>query len=123
MNKPSPPYIGPVHTIDGVVTLRPVEYKRLLLEWWNKGADAMLAQPQEKQPKPAVFAPKTYLHCFPVSGNFYDAVRAVGNLGWSDFIVQIDYGNTFNSLVLLRFPLDWPKDARGPLSARQASEA
>lgn len=64
------------------------------------------------------FDPKTYLHVFLVSGNMFDAARAVGNLGWSDFLVQIDYGNN-NSIALLRFPIDWPRDGRGPLSATQ----
>lgn len=70
---------------------------------------------------PQPYTPKTYLHVFPVSGNMFDAARAVGNLGWSDFLVQIDYGNN-NSIALLRFPIDWPRDERGPLSARQAKE-
>lgn len=70
---------------------------------------------------PQPYTPKTYLHAFPVSGNLYDGVRAVGNLGWSDFLVQIEpYSNLV--IALLRFPIDWPRDGRGPLSARQAKE-
>lgn len=77
------------------------------------GPDTMTDWPQP-------YAPQTYLHCFPVSGNIYDAVRAVNNLGWSDFLVQVDAG-TNNSIALLRMPIDWPRDGRGPLPASKVN--
>jgi hypothetical protein len=66
--------------------------------------------------------PKTRLHSMNFSGNLHDVARGINKLGWSDFFVQAEStGN--NSVVLLRLPIDWPFDDRGPLTTSQIAAA
>jgi hypothetical protein len=67
------------------------------------------------------FEPKTRLVSMNCSGNLHDVARMVDACGWSDFFVQAEcIGN--NSIMLLKFPADWPHDQRGPLTVFQANK-
>lgn len=118
MKTPPLPSLGAVQPDpDGYISLRPSRYKDLCLHWWRTGVADMLKM--LPKPTPTDFTPKTYLHTWLVSGNMHDAARAVGNVGWSDFLVQIE-SSGYSSIVVLRFPVGWPMDEHGPCSATQA---
>lgn len=68
----------------------------------------------------AVHAPKTKLVSMNCSGNLHDAVRFVNECGWSDFFMHADSPSGSNSIVILRLPIDWPRDSWGPLKAKAA---
>lgn len=51
-----------------------------------------------------------------MSGNLNDVARYVTEFGLSDFFVQAE-SRGYNSLMLLRMPIDWPVDRLGPLKA------
>lgn len=58
----------------------------------------------------------TKLVSMTMSGNLNDVARYVTEFGLSDFFVQAE-SSGYNSLMLLRMPIDWPVDRLGPLKA------
>ena len=61
--------------------------------------------------------PTTKLVSLTMSGNLHDVARYVTEFGLSDFFVQAECSG-YNSLMLLRMPIDWPADHLGrPLKA------
>lgn len=64
----------------------------------------------------ALHTPKTKLVSMNMGGNLHDVARYVTKFGLSDFFVQAE-SSGYNSVVLLRLPIDWPTDSHGPLPA------
>lgn len=63
----------------------------------------------------------TKVHSINFSENVHQATTYVRECGWSDFLLQMVPISGASTIIVLRFPIDWPFDDRGPLTARMAA--
>lgn len=63
--------------------------------------------------------PQAFMHSMNIGGNLHDVPRLLNKFGWAEFLVAADYTGGAGTILLLRFPIGWPCDDRGPLPAME----
>ncbi len=92
------------------------ELKAYLARWNRAVAEHEADEPASPAPSKTKHTPSTKLVSMNLNGNLHEVARYLNQFGLSEFLVLADSGGG-TSTVLLRLPIDWPTDHRGPLKA------